>query len=149
MPTTTAHPPGCYYANPFTKSVQRQCNPLLATGLAGLGYIGNNGTPANATNAFQSFDLANAAAMSINPTGGLGSSTGALPSIPNPLTGVSAIGDFANRLTQANTWIRVGEFLAGMVLVVIALNAMTKGPARSAATSTAAKGASLAKLVAK
>lgn len=92
--------------------------------------------------------MADAAAKAINPTGGLGSSTGALPSIPNPLTGVAAIGDFANRLTQANTWIRVGEFVAGLVLVVIALNAMTKGPVRSAAASTAKKGAGLAKVAA-
>ena len=145
---TTAHPPGCYYANPFTKSVQRQCNPLLAVALAGGGYIGNDGTPANATNAFQDFNMARAAAMAINPTGGLSASTGASPSIPNPLTGVSAIGDLANRLTQANTWVRVGEFIAGMVLVVIALNAITKGPVKSAATSTAKKGAGLAKVIA-
>lgn len=56
-------------------------------------------------------------------------------------TGLNAIGDFANRLTQANTWIRVGEFIAGAILVVIALNAMTKGPVRSATTGTVKSGA--------
>jgi hypothetical protein len=56
-------------------------------------------------------------------------------------TGLNAIGDFANRLTQANTWVRVGEFIAGAILVIIAINAMTKGPVRSATTGTIKSGA--------
>lgn len=41
--------------------------------------------------------------------------------------GVQAIGDFFNRLTQANTWIRVGEVAAGLLLLYLGLNAAMKG----------------------
>lgn len=37
--------------------------------------------------------------------------------IPNPFGGLAAIGDFFGRLTQANTWIRAGEILIGIVLL--------------------------------
>jgi len=67
----------------------------------------------------------------------------------NPLTGIAAIGDLANRLTQPHLWVRVGEFLAGGVLLIIGLNAMTKGPLRSAATETTKKGIAIGKAVAK
>lgn len=84
-----------------------------------------------------------------NSLNGVASSSNPLNTPVNPLTGINAIGDLANRLTQPNTWIRVGEFLAGGVLLVIGLNAMTKGPVRSAATDTARKGAKLGALIAK
>jgi len=45
------------------------------------------------------------------------------------LGGVQAIGDFFNRLTQANTWIRVGEVAAGLLLLWIGLNALFKNTA--------------------
>lgn len=38
--------------------------------------------------------------------------------IPNPLTGISAVGDFFQRLTQKNTWIRIGEVVLGLILIV-------------------------------
>lgn len=34
------------------------------------------------------------------------------------LSGISAIGDFFARLTEANTWIRIGEFLIGAMLII-------------------------------
>lgn len=43
--------------------------------------------------------------------------------LPNPLTGLAAIGDFFHRLTEANTWIRVGEVLAGVLVLYIGLKA--------------------------
>jgi len=49
--------------------------------------------------------------------------------VPNPLAGVAAIGDLANRLTQKNTWVRVGEVIAGLILLYVGLNAMAKDTA--------------------
>lgn len=54
-----------------------------------------------------------------------------IPGLPNPLnaiaaplTGLSAIGDFFQRLTQANTWIRLGEVVLGLVLIVAGVSKM-------------------------
>jgi len=47
--------------------------------------------------------------------------------ISNPLAGVAAIGDFFNRLTQPNTWLRVGEFVAGGLLIYLGLSAAMRG----------------------
>jgi hypothetical protein len=47
--------------------------------------------------------------------------------ISNPLGGINAIGDFFNRLTQPNTWIRVGEVAAGLLLVYLGLSATMRG----------------------
>lgn len=41
----------------------------------------------------------------------------------NPLTGVNAIGDLATRLTKSETWVRVGEFLAGGMLLYVGAKA--------------------------
>lgn len=152
----TTHPSGCYYANPLTVSVQRQCNPLLATALAAGGYFGNDGTPANATNAFTSFNEALDAAKGLNKavTGGAGALTGpgssAVPGIGGALTGVNAIGDLAQRLTQAHTWVRVGEFVAGGLLLYMGGNAIIRGTAAGAAAKTVKGGAkTAAKVVAR
>jgi len=61
-------------------------------------------------------------------TGPSGQIPGA-PTIKNPLGGIAAIGDFFNRLTQPNTWIRVGEVLAGLMLIWVGFNAITKDTA--------------------
>lgn len=53
------------------------------------------------------------------------------------ITGVNAIGDFAQRLTQAHTWVRVGEFAAGAILIGVALNHLLGNPAGSVAKSAA------------
>lgn len=45
--------------------------------------------------------------------------------LSNPLTGVNAIGDFANRLTKASTWERVGEVLLGVILISIGVAHLT------------------------
>ena len=41
------------------------------------------------------------------------------PHLPNPLSGIAAVGDFFQRLTQANTWIRIGEVIIGVLLVAV------------------------------
>jgi hypothetical protein len=57
----------------------------------------------------------------------LGGATRAAGDIPNPLAGINAIGDFFNRLTQPNTWIRVGEVAAGLLLIYLGLSATMRG----------------------
>lgn len=40
------------------------------------------------------------------------------PGITNPLDFLGEVGDFAHRLTEANTWIRIGYVLAGVALII-------------------------------
>jgi hypothetical protein len=49
----------------------------------------------------------------------------------------TGVGDFLSRLTSPNTWIRVGEFLAGMILLYIGLNALARGTPVQTASNTA------------
>lgn len=58
-------------------------------------------------------------------------------SVPNPLTGIEGIADFFQRLTEPNTWIRVGEFAAGGVLFYVGLK--TAFPAQVAAATAPIK----------
>lgn len=60
-------------------------------------------------------------------TGPLGS--GGEGVLPNPLAGLAAVGDFFNRLTQANTWLRVGEVVAGLLVLYLGLNAAFRNTA--------------------
>lgn len=41
--------------------------------------------------------------------------------IPNPLSGIDAIGAFFNALGEANTWIRVSKVVVGGLLLIIGL----------------------------
>lgn len=43
----------------------------------------------------------------------------------NDIPGVQAIGDFFSRLTEANTWIRIGEGLLGVILLAVGAAKMT------------------------
>ena len=43
------------------------------------------------------------------------------PKLPNPLTGVNAIGAFFNDLGNSNTWIRVAKVVIGGLLLVIGI----------------------------
>lgn len=47
------------------------------------------------------------------------SAAGAIP-------GVAQIGDFFQRITQANTWLRIGEGLLGIILIAVGLAHMTR-----------------------
>lgn len=49
--------------------------------------------------------------------------------VSSNLGGLQAVGDFFNRLTEANTWIRVGEVVAGLLLLYLGVNALFKGTA--------------------
>lgn len=55
--------------------------------------------------------------------------------IGNPLTGINAIGDFFHRLTEGTTWVRVGEAVAGTLLVYVALKAMFPGTVTAIASA--------------
>jgi hypothetical protein len=48
-----------------------------------------------------------------------------IPGIGNPLTGINAVGDFFMRLTQANTWLRIGEVAIGILLLAVGIASMT------------------------
>lgn len=125
---TNGHPGNDYYVNSVTHTIQRQANPLLAAALTTSGWSG----PYNWATAKQ---VANSRTVpgipgfpgSGSTGGGLNTAGGGI-STPN-LGGLAAVGDFFNRLTQANTWLRVGEVVAGLLLVYIGLNATMRGTA--------------------
>lgn len=52
-------------------------------------------------------------------------------------TAATAVPDFLSRLTSANLWIRVGEVVAGLILLGIGLNAMLKGKPLQVVTGAA------------
>ena len=56
----------------------------------------------------------------------------------NKVTGAAtSVGDFLSRLTSANLWMRVGEFVAGIVLLGIGVNALFKGKPLQVVTGAA------------
>ncbi len=61
----------------------------------------------------------------------------------NPLTGINAIGDFFNRLTKSNTWIRVAEVLLGLGLIVVGLAKIASGSPVGKAALKAGKAAAI------
>lgn len=66
------------------------------------------------------------------------------PKVPNPLSGLAAIGDFFGRLGQANTWIRVAEVGLGIVLISIGIAKITNAvPIATKIAKTAGAGALL------
>jgi len=122
MPAT-GHDPGCYWVQPSTGTIQRQCNPLLAGLLGQVGFVGQSGQqPGLGGHAFPTFADAKKY-IALNPS---------VASRTSNIGGIGAIGDFFNRLTQKNTWVRVGEVLAGLLLVWVGLSAMTKDTAAAA-----------------
>lgn len=130
MPTTTTHPPGCYYVNVVTGTIQRQCNPLLASGLAAAGFWGRDGVFATAENAFPTYEAAKqfANTWALNNLGRVPSGIASVaPSVGSAIgnaTGLSGLDDLAHRLTEGATWIRVGEFVAGLLIAYVALKAL-------------------------
>lgn len=61
-----------------------------------------------------------------------------------PLDWLSTIGQFFSRLGQANTWLRIGEFLLGSALIVVgAAHLMTNTPIGRAAAGAVKKAAIL------
>lgn len=122
-------PGGPWFVFGATGTIQRQSNPLLATALANSGWTG---FPTQAlAKAFASKGIAGQGKQAVANA--------------NPLQGVAAIGDFFSRLTQGNTWVRVGEVIAGLLLLYVGVNALGRdtavGSAVHSATNTAKKAA--------
>src|SRR5215469_3061835 len=142
-PGTDTHALGCYWANASTGTIQRQGNPIAAIGLGQIGFTGEHGDPAGIDQAFATFqDAKNWVNQYRGSTvGGQLAQHNLAPHIGNPLTGINAIGDFFTRLEDPHTWIRVGEFLAGGLLLYIGLNALTRGQTRDDITRPVKKAA--------
>jgi hypothetical protein len=138
LPTAT-HPGSDYYVNSITHTIQRQSNPLLAAALTASGWSG----PYPWTQAKMVASSPSLPGIPLLPgSGGTGQglNTGGGISTPN-IGGLAAVGDFFNRLTQANTWLRVGEVVAGLLLVYIGLNATMRNTAVGNAVQSAKHGA--------
>jgi hypothetical protein len=60
-------------------------------------------------------------------------------SLGSTLSGVNAIGDFFQRLTQKATWVRVGEVIAGGVILFIGVHALASGTPVSSAAKAVSK----------
>jgi hypothetical protein len=113
-------PPVLGGANKY--QVDEAANAAQAAKLQSEGYKGPYPTLA----------AANAAAASATATA---NSTEFNPSLPNPLTGVNAIGAFFNNLGKANTWIRVSKVVVGGLLLVVGLVHITGAGGAIAATA--------------
>jgi hypothetical protein len=112
-------------------------------------YVSRYGGPPGAgnTNGYTNRLEAQAAAAKFNanpePAAGPAMAPSVAPTkgLTNPLSGVNAIGDFFNRLTQPNTWIRVGEVVAGLLLIYVGVNALMRDTAAGKAVQSAKRGA--------
>jgi hypothetical protein len=115
----------------------------------------NNGVnpPGGFTNKLAAQQAANQYNANPGQAGGV-NAPGAAPGInapnpfgTNPLTGITAIGDFFQRLTQPQTWVRIAEFAAGGLLLYIGGNALLRGTAASeAAQNTVSAGKKAVKI---
>lgn len=126
----TQHPGNDYYVNIVTHTIQQQSNPLLGQALEAAGFLGP-------------FTFAKAQQVAAGKAAGEGpvvsGVTNATSAVGKGLGGINAIGDFFNRLTEGNTWLRVGEVAAGLLILYIGLNAVMKGTPVEAATQSATK----------
>ena len=127
-PPTNIHPGNDYYVNPISGTIQRQSNPLLAGGLSASGWLGPyNWATAKAQVAGLKAGIGAATVPGMPVVGPGQGLTGGLGTGISNLGGINAIGDFFNRLTQPNTWIRVGEVAAGLLLLYLGLSATMRG----------------------
>lgn len=113
-------PGGPYFTNNATGTIQRQSNPVLATGLCSSGWTG-----------FATMAEAKAFATS-GPAGTVKAPVEALH------TGIDAVGAFFNRLTEGNTWLRIAEGTLGIILIAVALAKLTGADNVIAKTATTA-----------
>lgn len=135
MPPVATHPGNDYWVNPVTDTIQRQSNRLLAYAA---GYVLGPFTWPEAQAQLAGLKHVGTGGLSGLP-GSAGSAGQAIGSGAPNIAGVAAIGDFFNRLTQGNTWTRVGEVAAGLILLYLGLNATMKGTAAGNAVQGATK----------
>jgi hypothetical protein len=127
-----SHPGNDYYVNIVTHTIQRESNPLIGRSLILAGYIGPyNWANAQAAVAGAKLGAGTGAGNAIGTAQGAGQAAN--------LGGLGAIGDFFNRLTQPNTWVRVGEVAAGVLLLYLGLNATMRGTAAGNAVQSATR----------
>lgn len=114
-------------------STQQAAETFPGSTVLGGGYP----TQAAAEAAFPQGSAGTTASSSGNPT---------VSNAPvNPLGGLAGIGDFFGRLTEASTWVRVGEVVLGLVLLAVGIARITHAvPIATKIAGVAAKGAVLA-----
>jgi hypothetical protein len=61
------------------------------------------------------------------------------PTPTSPFTPIASVGDFFHRLTEKETWIRVGEVALGGILVYAGVRALSSGTAVSSAAKSVTK----------
>lgn len=129
------HPGNDYFVQPTTGTIQRQSNPLAQIALEAAGFQG----PMTWDQAQTVLVLGKRVSQQNGPatptsTGGTISQTGgavkstaqaAANAVSNPLAGLASIGDFFARLTQASTWLRLGEGILGIILIAVGVARMT------------------------
>jgi hypothetical protein len=110
-------PGGPFFVFLPTGTIQRQSNPAAAFALATGGW---QGYPSMA---------AARAAIADNPVADPGGrfDQGAAKAGKAVTGGLNAIGDLAHRLTEVQTWIRVGEVIAGALLLYLGLRSLLEG----------------------
>lgn len=64
--------------------------------------------------------------------------------VSNPLDWLSNVSDFFSRLSQANTWIRIAEFVLGGALILVGVAHLAKGTEAGKAAAKAVKTVGLA-----
>lgn len=126
MMATNPHPGNDYFAQPSTGTIQRQGNQLLGAALIAAGWIGP-GTWQQAQSAIADYQQATKGTPAGNATKAAKDAANAAKKVAsaNPLSGLQAIGDFFSRLTQANTWLRVGEVVLGVMLITSGILKLT------------------------
>jgi hypothetical protein len=106
-------PGGPWFIFQATGTIQRQSNPVLAMGLANSGWVG-----------FATQAEAKAALAYSKSHGAPTVAQAAKNNIPG-FSGIDAVGNFFNKLSEGNMWLRIGEFAIGAILVGVALAHLT------------------------
>lgn len=119
------HPGSDYFVQPTTGTIQQQDNPLFAASLHLLGFQG----PMTWEQAQGVLELARKVDQSGAAPVTTQAGAAATGKVPNPLKGLAAIGDFFARLSNGNTWLRVAEVAAGVILLAVSLNKLLGNPA--------------------
>lgn len=90
-------------------------------------------------NSYSTQSEAQAAANRLNSTGRAAAASQDIVNTSNIGNPLNALGDLAHRLTDSSTWVRVGEFLAGAILLYVGAKAFfpnTVGNITGVATGT-------------
>lgn len=85
--------------------------------------------------------IAGAASAGVTGAANAAAAIPAAVSSLSPLTGLAAIGDFFQRLTQASLWERVGEVVLGLILIAVGVAHLTHAVPLATKVAKAAGGA--------